>query len=95
MAEDRHQWHLPDQCVAEKKFTSGDLEEKVEVTNTDEFKALSEGINATVAALKNAIKETAARIDAELQFARAIPDVRIPDPIGFFRSRYRSHWPLR
>ena len=67
-----------------KKITSGNLEEKVQVTNTDEFKALSKGINATVAALKNAITETAARIDAELQFAHTIQVSGLPDPNPVF-----------
>ena len=67
-----------------EKITCGNLEEKVQVTNTDEFKALSEGINATVAALKNAIKETAARIDAELKFAHAIQVSGLPEPNPVF-----------
>ena len=66
------------------RITCGDLEEKVEVTNTQEFQALSDGINATVAALKNAIKETAARIDAELKFAQLIQVSGLPDPNPVF-----------
>ncbi len=61
-------------------ITRGDLEVKVDVENSNEFKALSEGINSTVAALKNAIRETAARIDAELKFAQAIQVSGLPDP---------------
>jgi sigma-B regulation protein RsbU (phosphoserine phosphatase) len=41
---------------------------------------LSEGINSTVAALKRAIRETAARIDAELKFAHAIQVSMLPEP---------------
>jgi serine phosphatase RsbU (regulator of sigma subunit)/anti-sigma regulatory factor (Ser/Thr protein kinase) len=62
-----------------EKITRGNLEVQVQVTNTDEFKALSDGINATVAALKNAIRETAARIDAELKFAHAIQVSGLPE----------------
>ncbi|MFA6928731.1 MAG: SpoIIE family protein phosphatase [Lentisphaeria bacterium] len=67
-----------------ERITCGDLEEKVKVNSTQEFQALSEGINATVAALKNAIKETAARIDAELQFAQAIQVSGLPEPNPVF-----------
>ena len=67
-----------------EKITGGNLEEKVRVTNTDEFKALSDGINATVAALKNAILETAARIDAELEFAHAIQVSCLAEPNPVF-----------
>lgn len=67
------------------KITEGDLEEKVNVEETPEFRLLSSGINSTVDALKKAIAETAARLDAELEFARAIqlsvlPNVFPPYP---------------
>ncbi|NLX25758.1 MAG: SpoIIE family protein phosphatase [Lentisphaerae bacterium] len=61
------------------KITKGDLGERVEVRTNTEFTALSEGINSTVAALKNAISEAAARIDAELEFARAIQMSSLPN----------------
>ncbi len=60
------------------KITGGDLEEKVSVTSNAEFVALSAGINATVCALKEAVAAEAARIDAELEFARAIQHSTLP-----------------
>ncbi|MDX9868618.1 MAG: SpoIIE family protein phosphatase [Kiritimatiellia bacterium] len=60
------------------KITRGDLGERVEVRTNREFIALSEGINATVTALKQAIREAAARIDAELEFARTIQQSSLP-----------------
>ncbi|MDD4019306.1 MAG: SpoIIE family protein phosphatase, partial [Kiritimatiellae bacterium] len=62
-----------------KKITKGDLNERIEVKTNTEFAALSEGINSTVAALKDAINEAAARIDAELEFARAIQQSSLPN----------------
>ncbi len=43
------------------KITEGDLEEKVDVKNSEEFEMLSEGINTTVDALKQAIDAAAKR----------------------------------
>lgn len=60
------------------KITEGDLNEKVNVRNNREFISLSDGINSTVLALKNAIAETAARIDKEIEFARAIQTAALP-----------------
>ncbi|NLA26706.1 MAG: SpoIIE family protein phosphatase [Firmicutes bacterium] len=60
------------------KITGGDLDEKVLVTSNAEFVALSEGINAMVCALKEAVAAEAARIDAELEFARAIQHSALP-----------------
>ncbi len=53
-------------------ITAGNLNEKVNVHNSTEFTSLSCGINTTVDALKQAISDAAARIDAELEFAKAI-----------------------
>ncbi len=61
-----------------KKITNGDLEEKVEVNKPQEFSELSKGINSTVTALKSAIAEAEARIDAELEFAKAIQQSSLP-----------------
>ncbi len=76
-----------------EKITRGDLSERVEVKTNAEFVLLSEGINSTVAALKKAIAEAAARIDAELQLARAIQRSSLPHvfaaPPG--RSNYTIH----
>ncbi len=54
------------------KITEGDLNEKVNVQNVEEFKMLSEGINTTVDALKNAIAKEAKRLDDELELAKNI-----------------------
>ncbi len=62
-----------------KKITEGDLEEKVQVTTSQEFKQLSEGINKTVMALKVSIAATAARIDKELEAARSIQISALPN----------------
>jgi serine phosphatase RsbU (regulator of sigma subunit) len=53
-------------------ITAGDLEKKVDVRASYEFSLLSEGINAMVSALKEAIAKEATRIDRELGFARKI-----------------------
>jgi serine phosphatase RsbU (regulator of sigma subunit) len=62
-----------------EKITKGDLSERIEVKTNDEFVSLSDGINSTVSALKSAIAEAAARIDAELEFARAIQISSLPN----------------
>lgn len=59
-------------------ITAGNLEEKVNVHNSSEFSSLSSGINSTVEALKQAISDAAARIDAELEFAKAIQFSALP-----------------
>ncbi len=53
-------------------ITAGNLNEKVEVRTSGEFISLSDGINTTVSALKDAIAAEAAKIDAELELARRI-----------------------
>lgn len=60
------------------KITKGDLTERVDVKTNSEFVSLSEGINSMVAALKTAIAEAAARIDAELELAKAIQLSSLP-----------------
>lgn len=70
------------------KITQGNLNEKVEVCSNEEFKALSNGINETVDALKTAIKEAAARIDGELAFARAIQLSSLPCHFPAFPERH-------
>jgi len=61
-----------------ERITKGDLTERIEVKTNPEFISLSEGINSTVSALKHAIADAAARIDAELEFARAIQLSTLP-----------------
>ncbi len=62
-----------------QKITAGNLDEEVKVNNNEEFASLSHGINSTVAALKQAISDAAARIDAELEFAKAIQTSSLPN----------------
>ena len=61
------------------KITEGNLNEKVKVHNTEEFDALSDGINTTVDALKKAIEAESKRIDAELEIGRTIQKSVLPD----------------
>lgn len=54
------------------KITGGDLNETVDVRTNEEFASLSDDINATVVTLKRYIDEAAARVDQELEYAKAI-----------------------
>lgn len=56
----------------------GDLNELVEVRNNEEFSVLSDGINATVHALKETMEEVAAKINQEMEFAREIQRSALP-----------------
>lgn len=69
------------------KITAGDLDEKANVRTNAEFASLSDGINTTVAALKDAIAESAARIDKELEFARTIQIGSLPSLFPPFPDR--------
>lgn len=59
-------------------ITAGDLDVTVDVRSHQEFSSLSDDINATVDTLKRYIDDAAARIDAELAFARAIQSSSLP-----------------
>ncbi len=59
-------------------ITDGNLETRVEERGNAEFRALSDGINATVDALKQAIAHARARIDAELALAREVQLANLP-----------------
>ncbi len=61
------------------EITEGNLDEKVEVRDTYEFDTLSTDINATVDRLKGYIAEAAARIDADLEIAKAIQTSVLPN----------------
>lgn len=61
-------------------ISSGNLEEVVDVRSSKEFSSLSDDINSTVDTLKNLIDEAAARIDAELEFAKEIQLSSLPGP---------------
>ncbi len=66
------------------EITGGDLDVVVDVRSNEEFASLSDDINATVVTLKRYIAEAAARIDQELEFARAVQHSALP---GFFPER--------
>ena len=60
-------------------ITAGNLDEVVNVRTNKEFISLSDGINSTVTALKSAIAEAKARIDKELELAKAIQLSALPN----------------
>lgn len=60
------------------KISSGDLDETVDVRTNAEFAFLSDDINSTVDTLKRYIKEAAARIDRELEYAKQIQLSALP-----------------
>ncbi len=61
-----------------EEITNGNLEEKITVSTTTEFEALSQGINTTVSALKKSIENEARRIDAELEMGQTIQTSVLP-----------------
>ncbi|MBR4627008.1 MAG: SpoIIE family protein phosphatase [Ruminococcus sp.] len=69
------------------EITSGNLDERVEVRDTQEFDALSTDINTTVDKLKEYIAEAAARIDADLEVAKAIQSSALPSVFPPFPDR--------
>lgn len=71
-----------------KKITEGNLDEVVQVKTNEEFISLSNGINSTVKALKDAITEAAARLDKELEFAREIQVASLPNVFPPFPNRH-------
>lgn len=70
-----------------KKIAAGDLNEVVEVNNSEEFAILSEDINSTVDTLKRYIDEAAARIDADLAMAKDIQESVLPNVFPAFPNR--------
>ncbi len=60
------------------KITNGDLNVVVDVRSNEEFASLSDDINSTVDTLKRYIDEAEARIDKELEFAKAIQHSALP-----------------
>jgi len=54
------------------EITDGNLDVTVDVRSNEEFASLSDDINETVVTLKRYIDEAAARIDQELEYAKAI-----------------------
>ena len=70
------------------QITDGNLEEKIDVRDTYEFDTLSNDINATVDKLKDYIAEAAARIDADLEIAKAIQTSVLPNVFPPFPDRH-------
>ena len=60
------------------EITDGNLDLKVSVRSNEEFAMLSDDINSTVSALKHYIDEAEARIDKELELAKAIQFSALP-----------------
>ncbi len=56
----------------------GNLDEVIEVRNSEEFSVLSDGINATVHALKETMEQIAVKMNQELEFARQIQQSALP-----------------
>ena len=69
------------------KITDGDLNEVVDVRSHVEFANLSDDINSTVGTLKKYIADAAARIDAELAFAKAIQHSALPSVFPPYPNR--------
>ncbi len=76
-------------CInaALSEITEGNLETTVNVRSHAEFDALSNDINATVDTLKRYIADAAARIDAELAFAKAIQHSSLPSVFPPYPNR--------
>ncbi len=69
------------------KIVDGDLDERIDVATTREFLELSNGVNATVDALKGAIDEVKRRVDKELELARRIQTAALPSVFPPFPER--------
>ena len=69
------------------KITNGNLDVTVNVRDNAEFASLSDDINSTVDTMKKYIAEAAARIDAELEFARSIQTSSLPTEFPPFPNR--------
>lgn len=69
------------------EITDGNLETVVNVRSHEEFDELSNDINATVDTLKKYIADAAARIDAELAFAKAIQHSALPSVFPPYPNR--------
>lgn len=69
------------------EITGGNLDVVVNVRSNEEFASLSDDINSTVLTLKHYISEAAARIDKELEFAKAIQHSALPSVFPPFPDR--------
>jgi serine phosphatase RsbU (regulator of sigma subunit) len=69
------------------QISDGNLDVTVDVRTSVEFNKLSDDINSTVDTLKNYIAEAAARIDKELEFAKAIQHSAMPSVQPLYSGR--------
>lgn len=69
------------------KIVDGDLDERIDVATTREFLELSNGVNATVDALKGAVDEVKRRVEKELELARRIQSAALPSVFPPFPER--------
>jgi serine phosphatase RsbU (regulator of sigma subunit) len=69
------------------QISDGNLDVTVDVRTSAEFNKLSDDINSTVDTLKNYIAEAAARIDKELEFAKAIQHSAMPSLQPLYSGR--------
>ena len=69
------------------EITNGKLETKIDVRNSEEFNMLSDRINTTVSALKDAIDREATRLNKELELAKAIQISSLPNIFPAFPDR--------
>ena len=72
-------------------ITEGNLDTVVNVRSHVEFDDLSNDINTTVDTLKRYIADAAARIDAELAFAKAIQHSALPSVFPPYPGRRVRH----
>ncbi len=70
------------------QITDGDLDQVIDERSSLEFTQLSDGINMTVDALKLHIAEEAARIDQDLEYARAIQTSALPSIFPPYPNRH-------
>ncbi len=68
-------------------ITDGNLDVTLNVRGNEEFASLSDDINSTVDTLKNYIAAAAARIDKELEFAKAIQYSSLPSVFPAYPNR--------
>lgn len=68
-------------------ITEGNLNETVNVRNSQEFESLSDGINQTVNRLKDYIHEAETRLDADLLLAKSIQMASLPNVFPAFPGR--------
>ena len=69
------------------RIAGGNLNEVVNVRSNVEFASLSDDINSTVETMKHYISEASARIDKELDFAKAIQASALPSKFPAFPKR--------